>query len=73
MQAVLLTCKYFQRPDKSKLQQQGSFTQIFNLAMVDSSLILDFALQEFARIRASNGAVRTAAWRSSALARALHT
>ena len=51
MQTVLLTSKYFQRADKKKLQQQGSFTpsQIFNLAMVDSSLILDFALQEFAR------------------------
>ena len=30
MQAVLLTFKYFQRADKNKLQQQGSFTQIFN-------------------------------------------
>ena len=32
MQAVLLTFKFFQRDgaDKNKLQQQGSFTQIFN-------------------------------------------
>ena len=29
MQAVLLTFKYFQCADKNKLQQQGSFTQIF--------------------------------------------
>ena len=45
MQAVLLTFKYFHCADKNKLQQQGSFTQIFN---ADSSLILDFALQEVA-------------------------
>ena len=44
MQAVLSTFKYFQRADKHKLQQQDSFTQI-----VDSSLILDFALQEVGR------------------------
>ena len=56
MQAVLLTFKYFQRVDKNKLQQQGLFTQIFN------GLILDFAF------RASNGAVRIAAWGSSGLA-----
>ena len=33
MQAVLLAFKFFQRADKNKLQQQGSFTQFFNVQL----------------------------------------
>ena len=71
MQAVFLTFKYFQHADENKLLQQGSFIK---LSMVDSSLILDFALQRLpGAVRASNGTVCTAAWQSSVLARAIHT
>ena len=37
MQAVLSTFKYFQRVDKNKLQQQRSFTQIFNSQLKSDS------------------------------------
>ena len=46
MQAVLLTFKYFQRADKNKLQNK---VHSLKFSMVDSSLILYFALQEIAR------------------------
>ena len=49
MQAVLLTFKYFQRADKNKLQQCNNNFHSLKFSMVDSSLILDFALQEVVR------------------------
>ena len=66
MQAVLLTFIFFQHADKNKLQQ-GSFTQIFNGRLKSDSFLPCRSLP--GADRASYGAVRTAAWGSSALAR----